>query len=138
MSKSKYTHSPEVRNKMREAHLRYNQSPEGIAKRKLQSEARLGKKLSRETRDNMRKAQAGKNNSSWAPFEIIVTLPTGVVEKHTFNNATPFADCTKRFGIQNYMKRLKQGEVVIVSYRNINTKHPWPKGSTISLNKLTN
>lgn len=134
----KYTHSPEVRAQMSESHLKFNQSPAGIAKRKKLSELRKGIKITDEARENMRKAQSGKNNSSWAPFEIIVTLPTEEVKSYTFDGDTPFADCTKMFGLQNYMKRLKQGETVTITYTNCNTKHPWPKGTTVILNKLTN
>ena len=133
---SNHTHSAEVRNKISEAHIRYNQTEAGLAKRKMLSELRTGSKASDETRAKMRLAQGGRANSNWTPFELVVVPPDEEPVIHLFDGDTPYLDCTKMFGLHNLLKLLKQGEIITITRRNTRTVHPWVRGTQLYINKL--
>lgn len=81
---------------------------------------------------------SGKNNHRYQAFELIETTIEGKVNVYTFDcPKSPMAQCKEEFGINlNVICALKKGESWEIKVVPKKSRHPFSKGSVITLNKI--
>jgi len=152
------SHTVETKQKISDSNKLWANSKDGMAHRESKSKrmkafakTEEGKKhykelgefnktraITEEEHKNRSEAQSGSNNPRWTPFTLIVTLPTGIKEEHTFNGKSPYRDCADKFGLVSQMPKLKRGEEYTVQLINDSTKHPFPKGTIFKMHLINN
>lgn len=75
-------------------------------------------------------------NNEYHPFILVAETPDGKVTKYKFDGKQPSKDCLD-FGLSGtYQSRLKKHEVVTINRVNASTRHPFPRGTKLTIESL--
>ena len=107
-------------------------------------EARKGNKHSEETKQKMSDAwnhrppnPSGKDHAGWKPFKLISETVEGEIKEYLFDGDTPSRTCTLEFGVDpGMLGKLKKGESFIIKQVKDTTRHPFAKGTKVTLQYL--
>ena len=123
--------------------------------RERMSKAQKGRKHTEAAKRNMSKAQKGRirtvehrekisktlkgrytgsKSNPYKPFKVVAVSPDGDVTEYVFNGDRPAYDCYDTLGITfRTQSKMKKGEQWHIKHIQCDTRHPFKKGSHISI-----